>query len=339
MMGQPMIKRLVVVTLLLAVLVRAPLASAEAPSRQEDRLQIAFSVPGLQFDFFLNMLNVASQKANELDVELVNAEGQVDPAVQSSGILEMIDQGVDGIIISPFDEELLQIPVQAAIDAGIPVVTVDRTLPNVKTVGHVGADNVRGGEIQGEFLLSLLPNGGKVIEIQGFLEASPAVDRSKGFNDAIAGHPEIEVVYQSSANFRRDDAFRIAERELRFNPDVAAIVCANDDMCLGASEAAKGAGLDVKTIGFDALPEALQAIQHGNLTATVDQWAGRQASEAVEMIVNFIRTGVQPNEQTVLIEPTLITSGNLGEAERAEEAGITPTGTPDGTPEATLRYD
>ena len=87
----------------------------------------------------------------------------------------------------------------------------------------------------------------------------------------------------------------------------------------------------IPIIGFDALPEALQAIQDGTLTATVDQWPGRQTAGAMEVLVNYLRDGTKPAEQTTLIEPGLITTDNLGEAERAEEAGITPTGA---TPEA-----
>jgi ABC-type sugar transport system substrate-binding protein len=95
-------------------------------------------------------------------------------------------------------------------------------------------------------------------------------------------------------------------------------------MAFGAAEAASGAGLEIPIIGFDALPEALQAIEEGTLTATVEQWPGRQTSGAMEVLVNYLRDGAEPAEHTTLIEPSLITIDNLGEAERAEEAGITP---------------
>jgi ABC-type sugar transport system substrate-binding protein len=334
-----MIARLVITGLLLTLLSGAPHISAEETARQEDRLQIAFSVPGLEFDYFNYMLNAASQRAVELGADLVNVDGQVDPSVQSSGIRAMIDQGVDGIIISPIGEIELAPAIQDVIDAGIPVVTIDRGESITRTVGHVGPDNVRGGEIQGELLLSLLPQGGKVIEIQGFRGTSPATDRSKGFNDTIAHHPEIELVYQGDGQFSRDVAGGVTTRAIEENPDIDAIVCANDDMCLGAAEVAKNLGLEAFVIGFDAIPEALIAVQNGHLTGTLDQWTGRQAGEALTMLVNFIQTGTQPPEHTVLIEPTLITAANLGTAERASEADIVVTGTPASTPEAAIRYD
>ena len=117
----------------------------------------------------------------------------------------------------------------------------------------------------------------------------------------------------------------MTEQALQANPDVNAIVAANDDMAFGAAEAAVGAGLDIPIIGFDALPEALQAIQEGTLTATIEQWPGKQTAGAMEILVDYLQDGTEPAEHDNYIEPALITVDNLGEAERAEEAGITPT--------------
>jgi ABC-type sugar transport system substrate-binding protein len=329
--------RLLVMTLLFGLLVGVPLASAPAAARQDEQLQVVFSVPGLNFPFFVHMVNIAKEKAADLDIELIIQDGQDDSATQSANLEAAIAQGVDGVVISPRDVEALAPAIQSVIDAGIPVVTIDRNVEGVETLGHVGADNVRGGEKQGEYLMEILPDGGQIIELQGTVGASPAIDRSAGFNSVIADHPEYEIVFQQTAAFRRDQGLSVTEQALQANPDVDAIVAANDDMALGAAEAVAGAGLDIPIIGFDALPEALQAIQNGTLAATVDQWPGRQTSGAMEVLVYFLRDGTEPAEHTTLIEPGLITADNLGESERAEEAGITPTGagaTTEATPAA-----
>ncbi len=334
MRGQRLIARLVVVAMMLGLVATMPFATTAAPARQDEKLQIAFSVPGLNFPFFVHMMNIAEQKAVELDIELIKLDGQDNTATQVAGLETMIAQGVDGIVISPREVEALAPAIQAVTDAGIPIVTIDRNVTGATTLGHVGADNVRGGEIQGEYLVSLLPEGGKVIELQGTVGASPAIDRSKGFNDVIAQHPNIEIVFQQTAEFRRDVGLTVTEQALQANPDVNAIVCGNDDMCFGAAEAASGAGISVPIIGFDALPEALQAVQDGTLAATVDQWPGRQTSGAMQIVVDFLRNGTTPAEHTTLIEPALITADNLGIAERAAEAGITPTASPVASPAA-----
>jgi len=320
-----MTRRLLVVALLFGLLVSVPLAGAPAAARQDEQLQIVFSVAGLNFPFFVHMVNIAEERAAELDIELIVQDGQDNSATQSANLESAITQGVDGVVISPRNEALVP-AVQAVIDAGIPVVTIDRAVEGVEILGHVGADNVRGGEKQGEYLMEILPEGGKIIELQGTVGASAAIDRSAGFNSVIADHPEYEIVFQQSAEFKRDLGLPVTEQALQANPDVDAIVAANDDMAFGAAEAVAGAGLDIPIIGFDALPEALQAIQDGTLTATVDQWPGQQTAGAIDLLVNYLRDGTEPAEHITLIEPGLITIDNLGEAERLEEAGITVTG-------------
>ena len=333
MRGQRMTTRLLVVTLLFGLLVSVPLAGAPAAARQDEQLQIVFSVVGLNFPFFVHMVNIAEEKAAELDIELIVQDGQDDSATQSANLEAAIAQGVDGVVISPKDVQALAPAIQAVLDAGIPVVTVDRAVEGVETLGHVGADNVRGGEKQGEYLLEILPEGGNIIELQGSVGASAAIDRSAGFNSVIADRPEYEIVFQQTADFGRDMGLTVTEQALQANPDADVIVAANDDMALGAAEAVAGAGLDIPIIGFDALPEALQAIQDGTLEATIDQWPGQQTSGAMELLVNYLRDGTEPAEHTTLLEPGLITADNLSEAERAEEAGIEPTGA-GATPEA-----
>jgi ABC-type sugar transport system substrate-binding protein len=333
MRGQRLVTRLLAVTLLLGLVVGVPLASTTARA-QDDTLQIVFSVPGLNFPFFVHMMNIARDKAVELDVELIEQDGQDNSATQSAGIESAIAQGVDGIVISPKDVEALAPAIQAAMDADIPVVTVDRNVTGADTLAHVGADNVRGGEKQGEYLIEILPEGGQIIELRGSTGASPAIDRDAGFKAAIEGHPEYEIVFDQSASFARDQGLTVTEQALQANPDVDAIVAANDDMAFGAAEAAAGAGLEIPIIGFDALPEALQAVEDGTLAATVEQWPGRQTSGAMEILVEFLRDGTEPAEHDNFIEPTLITLDNLSEAERAEEAGITPSASPAATPAA-----
>ena len=89
-----------------------PLATAAAPARQ-DTLQIAFSVPGLNFPFFVHMMDIAEAKAAELGIELIKLDGQDNSATQSAGLETMITQDVDGVVISPNDVEALAPAIQA----------------------------------------------------------------------------------------------------------------------------------------------------------------------------------------------------------------------------------
>lgn len=295
---------------------------------QDEPITIAFSVPGLNFPFFVHMMNLAQAHADELGIEMIQLDGQEQGAPsstkQSADLEAMVAQGVSGIVISPNDVAALAPSIQAAIDAGIPVVTVDRNVTDADTLAHVGADNVRGGELQGEYVLELLPDGGEIYELQGQPGATPAIDRHTGLDNVISGQDAVTVIVSQTAEFARDQAVTVFESALAGNNMPAAVVCANDDMAFGVSEVAQANGLDIPIIGFDALPEALVAIRDGNMAATIEQFPGAQATTAIDVLMAFLQDGTEPAEHDTYLEPLLVTADNLAEAERAIEAGVAP---------------
>ncbi|MDQ2683367.1 MAG: substrate-binding domain-containing protein [Chloroflexota bacterium] len=318
----------------------APFISRGA--RAQDPMRIAFSVPGLNFPFFVHMMNLARQhvETNYPDWEFIELDGQEagnpSSTKQTNDIDAIIAQGVQVLVISPNDVAALAPAVQAAIDAGMVVVTVDRNVTDVPTLAHVGADNVEGGRIQGRYLIEILPEGGDVIELQGQPGAAPAIDRHAGLEEVISGQDAVKIVVSQTANFARANAVTVLEAALQTEEaaNLAAVVCANDDMAFGAAEALSDAGKAVPVIGFDALPEALQAIQAGTMAATIEQFPGQQATTAIDIAIAKFVDGTDPAEHDTYLTPTIITADNLGEAERAAEAGIEPTGSPEASPTA-----
>jgi len=303
----------------------------------QDTLKIAFSVPGLNFPFFVHMMDLAEQHAAAIGgIEFIRLDGQQDGAPsstkQSADLEAMVAQGVNGVVISPNDVNALAPSIQAVIDAQIPVVTVDRNVTGATTLAHVGADNVEGGRIQGRYVLEILPDGGEVIELQGQPGASPAIDRHAGFDEIIQGQDAVQVVASETAQFARAQAVTVTESLLAAHPEPKAVICANDDMAFGAAEALSDAGLSIPVIGFDALPEALIAINDGKMAATIEQFPGGQAQGAIDILVAKLRDGQDPAQHDTFLVPALITKDNLGEAERAAEAGFAPAGTPAATP-------
>jgi inositol transport system substrate-binding protein len=308
-------------------------------ARAQEPLRIAFSVPGLNFPFFVHMMNLAEQHAGEIGgIEFISLDGQQGGAPsstkQTADLEAMIVQGIDGLVISPNDAGALQSAIQDVIDAGIPVVTVDRNVTDVETLAHVGADNVEGGRLQGRYLIEILPDGGDIYELQGQPGATPAIDRHAGLEEVLAEQDAINVVVSQTAQFARDQAVQVMESALAGNPEPAAVVCANDDMAFGVVEVAQAQGLDIPIIGFDALPEALIAIQDGRMAATIEQFPGGQSTQALDILVAYLRDGTEPAEHDVYLTPILVTADNLGEAERAAEAGVVTEDVPDATPVA-----
>ena len=227
------------------------------------------------------MQKALEDKANEIGgIKLIETDGQNQTTKQTADIEAAVTQGVDGIIISPLDAVAMAPAVQGAVDAGIPVVTIDRRVEGVPGVlGHVGADNVKGGEAQGELIMKLFPDGASIVNLQGQPGASPAIDRNKGAHNVLDPDTDkYKFVAEQTANFKRNEGVTVTESMLAGlanPPDV--ILCANDDMALGALQVVKEQGLPIKIIGFDALPEALASIRDGGLTATVEQFPGGQS--------------------------------------------------------------
>ncbi|XWN31308.1 MAG: substrate-binding domain-containing protein [Devosia sp.] len=287
-----------------------------------DDLTIATSVPSLGFPFFVHMQNELNKEAETLGgIETVNYDGQNSTPKQTADMEAAIISGVDGLVISPLDSVAMAPAVRQVVEAGIPVVTIDRTVTGVDGIlGHVGADNVKGGVAQGELVKTLFPDGARIVNLQGQPGASPAIDRNKGLHESLDPMADKYVfVAEQTANFAREEGASVTEAilgGLDSPPDV--IVAANDDMALGAMQVVKERGLDVAIIGFDALPEALAAVRDGGLTATIEQMPGGQSQEAMRAVVSFIRDGTQP-EPILLLTPIAITKDNLDKAERLGE--------------------
>jgi inositol transport system substrate-binding protein len=291
----------------------------------EKHLTVLMAVPDLAFPFFVHMVNQAKDEASKTgDIDLIIGDGQRSSPKETADIEAAITKGVDGIVVSPNDVDALAPAIQEAVDAKVPIVTIDRRVNKVPGIlAHVGADNVKGGEAQGQLIEKLFPNGATVMNLQGQSGASPAIDRNKGLHNVLdQAKDKYKFVFEDTAGFDRVKGLAMTESALAGMPkppDV--IVAANDDMALGALEALKARNLlgKVKLIGFDALPEALSQIKAGNLTGTIEQFPGGQVRGALRALVAFLREGKKPDNQVTLLTPTAITSDNLNDAERLSE--------------------
>ena len=286
-------------------------------------LVIMTSLPSMEFPFFVHMQKQLDQEARSIGgIKILSADGQNRVPKQTADVESAIIQGVDGIIISPIDVNAMAPALQQAIDAGIPVVTVDRYVGGVPGIyAHVGADNVKGGEAQARLIMEQFPNGATIVNLQGQPGASPAIDRNKGLHNILDGKSKYKIVAEQTANWSRDQGMSVTENilvGLSSPPDV--INAANDDMALGAMEAVKARGLNVKILGFDALPEAIAAVRDGSLMATVEQFPGGQSKTALNLLVNDLRSSMKAYNRVIFLNPITITSKNYRKnAERIGE--------------------
>jgi ABC-type sugar transport system substrate-binding protein len=295
-----------------------------SPALAQDRLVILGSVPSLGFPFFVHMLNQIKVEAEAQGVDLIESDGQNSAPKQTADVEAAVVQGVNAIVISPLDVNALAPAVEAAIQSGVPVVTVDRRVDGVEGIlAHVGADNVKGGEAQAQALIAAFPDGARIFHLQGQPGAGPAIDRNQGVHNILdAQSDKYQIIFEQTANFARAEALTVTEAGLAANGEPDAIVCANDDMALGAIEACAARGFaNVKIYGFDALPEALVAVRDGTMAGTVEQFPGEQSRTAVRIAVAFAKDGTAPESDLVLLTPIVIGQDNLDQAERIGEAG------------------
>ena len=313
-------KRNAIRKVLSGCMIAATLALSGNSAAQD--LQIFTSVPSLGFPFFVHMQKELQSEAEALGgITLMESDGQNQTPKQTADVESAIIKGVDGIIISPTDSIAMAPALQQAVDANIPVITIDRAVEGVNgMLSHVGADNVLGGQAQGNLVVSLFPDGATIVNLQGQPGASPAIDRNRGLHDVLDSMSDkYTFVSEQTANFAREEGASVTEAILAgldTPPDV--IVAANDDMALGALQVTQEQNLDIVIIGFDALPEALGSVRDGGLTATIEQFPGGQSREAMQQLVSFLRDDAKP-DPLVLLTPIAITKENIEEGERLGE--------------------
>ena len=196
-----------------------------APAFAADKPLILLSVPGMNFPFFVHMMNDGLKaEADKVGLSYIESDGQDQSPKQTADIEAALTKGVKGIVISPKDQDAMAPALKEAIDAKVPVVTIDRRVPSVTDiVGHVGADNVKGGEAQGNLIVKMFPNGATIVNLQGSPGASPAIDRNKGLHNVLdkAG-AKYKIVVEQTANFDRDDGLKVTESLLAGMSDAAA---------------------------------------------------------------------------------------------------------------------
>jgi ribose transport system substrate-binding protein len=230
---------------------------------------VGFSISTLNNPFFVTLQEGAEEKADELGIQLNVVDAQDDNSKQVNDVEDLIQQGVDVILINPTDSSAVVSAVELANAENIPVITVDRGADGGEVVAHIASDNIAGGEMAGELLVELVGEGAEVAELEGIPGSSAARERGEGFNNIAT--ESLDVVTSQTANFDRAEGLSVMENILQGNPNIEGVFAHNDEMALGALEAIEASGKDVIVIGFDATDDAVTAVENGRLAGTVAQ--------------------------------------------------------------------
>ncbi len=244
------------------------------------------------------------------DVEILLMDAQADVNKQISQAEDLIAKQVDVVILNPQDAEGSAQVLTLCEEADIPVVEVNTQTTSDNYVSYVGSLDQEAGEIMGKFVTEQLGGKGNIAILEGNMGQSAQIYRYKGLEETILKEEGITNYATLSADWQRDKAMSTTEDWLGKYPDLNAVLCENDDMAMGALQAAEAAGrTDLIIIGVDAIPDALDAVKAGRLTATVLQDANGQASTALDVAYKVAQGETVEKEYKVPFQ--LITKDNV----------------------------
>ena len=277
-------------------------------------------------DNFLTVLRNGIQSyadANGVKVQIEDAKNDV--AKQLDQINNFIASGVDAIIVNPVDTSATQAMSDAAAKANIPLVYVNRQPINVDTLpdnqAFVASNEADSGTLETKEICAELKAAGKteanVYVMEGELSNQAAVQRTKDIHEVIGGADcgvKINIIDEQSANWSRDQAQTMMTNWLSTGTAFDAVIANNDEMAIGAIQALKAGGVDMKAVivgGVDATQDALAAMAAGDQDVTVFQDAAGQGSGAVDAAVKLAKG--EAVEQKVYIPFQLVIPANMAD--------------------------
>jgi galactofuranose transport system substrate-binding protein len=256
-----------------------PTADAAPKMTAKSSYTVAFSQNASNNPWRLAETASMKEEAAKQGVQLTITDANNDQSKQISDIKGLIAQKPDALFIAPITEQIGNVVTEAAA-ASIPVFLLDRDVdhnvakPGQDYVTVMQSDFVQEGKRAAVQMAKATGGNAKIIELEGTTGASPAIDRKKGFDEAIKECSGMEVVVSQDGDFTRAKGQSVAETLLQSHPDATAIYAHNDEMALGAIAAVKAIGKvpgkDIMVVSIDGEKDALTAVAAGDLFATVE---------------------------------------------------------------------
>ncbi len=286
---------------------------ATTSSSTSGKPRVALVMKSLANEFFQTMAEGAKkhQAAHAGDYELIvnGIKNETDLAEQVGLVEQMVAQGVQAIVIAPADSKALIPALKRARAAGVLVVNIDNkldadTLKQAELqVPFVGPDNREGAKRVGAVLAKRLKAGDEVAIIEGVTTAFNGQQRRMGFEDAMQA-AGMKIVSTQSGQWEMDKANTVASGILAANPQVKALLCANDNMALGAAAAVQSAGKggQVQIVGFDNIAAVKPLLADGRILATADQHGDQLAVFGIEAALKVLKDKSAPVDQQTPVD-------------------------------------
>ena len=286
----------------LALWLATALGVAACGHRQEapGRPVVALVMKSLANEFFKTMQDGATrhqaEHAGQYDLVATGIKDEQDVAHQIELVEQMIARHVNALVLAPADSKALVAAAQRAQQAGIVVVNIDNRFDGAVlaerhlTIPFVGPNNRTGARAVGDAVARRLKAGDPVAIVEGAPNAFNGIQRRDGFLDAIQA-AGLRVVASQTGQWETARANQVVAAIVSEHPDVKAVLCANDNMALGAVAALKAAGRanDVLVAGFDNISAVQQLVRDGQIVATADQHGDALAVFGIEYALEMLR--------------------------------------------------
>jgi ribose transport system substrate-binding protein len=287
---------------------------------EEGPKTIGFSVYDMQYGFFQQMEIGTREKIDALGYDYILHDEKSDETLMVSGCQDLINQGIDALIISPHKPEALGPIVEAAHEKGIPVIVNDIGGGGADYDVMVVSDCYGGGELAGDYVVEILGegNGSEVAIIKCEPSAVFAIRRGEGFKAVVEAAGYV-VVSELSGHSKPEEGYQIMQDIITSNPDVKAVFAENDPMAAAAAQACVDAGrTDIMVIGFNGDEIALEAIEAGTMVATIQQvpaLMGELTAELADKLINGETLEFDDDATREIYAPVfLITADNIEES-------------------------
>ena len=275
--------------------------------------------------FFLPMIKAFEDTTKELGVASeVQAAAQESSYEQQVALVQAeVSKGANVILITPADSKALVPALKKAADAGVLIINLDNRLDpeTVKSQGlvlggYVGADNVQGGEKAGMALLEAMGNHGDVAILEGIRGVDNAEARKKGFELAVGQH--LKIVASETGEWETEKAYNKTLSILAAHSDLGGIFCANDSMAIGAMKAIaeKGKKGQIKVVGYDDIPTVTDAINSGDLSATIEQHPDYMGRYGVRMALGILEGSIAKGGENLVLLETIKRRNSVSPATR-----------------------
>ncbi|RAJ15920.1 substrate-binding domain-containing protein [Arenibacter echinorum] len=278
----------------------------------EAEIRIGFSQAMMADEWRQSMNNAMEVQASlypNVTLSIANANYNVQQ--QIAQLKDFITDSVDIIIVSPIQSKPITPIVEEAMNAGIPILVVDRKTDNQKYTAYVGADNIEVGRNAGKIIVSNVQDSLRVIEIRGLAGSSPAEERSLGFHQILDKFPKIKFAGTIEGDWEEESITERLRELLSRTGTVDYIFAHNDRMAKGAWEVARNLGMEgqIKIIGVDGLngPNGgIQLVKDGVLNATILYPTG--GAEAIKIALKILNAEVVPTNN--ILSTTVIDQFN-----------------------------